>query len=117
MKVLVCGGRKYKDRAFVFRTLTKFHEQNPITLLIHGAAEGADSFANHWAELKGVKISPHPIKDEDWTKFHYGAGPQRNKRMYEITKPDVVIAFPGKNGTANMVAYAKKKGCLVVEYK
>lgn len=33
----------------------------------------------------------------------HDAGPIRNRRMLEQGKPDLVVAFPGGAGTANMV--------------
>jgi ABC-type Fe3+-hydroxamate transport system substrate-binding protein len=47
-------------------------------------------------------------------KYGPSAGPIRNGRMLEY-KPDLVIAFPGGRGTANMVKQARKAGIAVVE--
>jgi hypothetical protein len=43
------------------------------------------------------------------------AGPIRNQRMIDEGKPDLVIAFPGGRGTADMVSRAKKAGIPVQE--
>ena len=43
-----------------------------------------------------------------------GAGPVRNARML-VEKPDLVIAFPGGPGTADMVRRARAAGVEVVE--
>jgi hypothetical protein len=42
----------------------------------------------------------------EWDMYGPSAGPRRNARMVEW-KPDVVIAFPGNRGTADMVRQAK----------
>ena len=44
----------------------------------------------------------------DWKKYGKKAGPLRNQQMLEEGKPDLVVAFPGGNGTADMVRRAKK---------
>ena len=43
MKVLVCGGRDYADRDHLNNTLDYLHQQHNFTLLIQGAARGADA--------------------------------------------------------------------------
>ena len=44
-----------------------------------------------------------------------GAGPERNARMLAEGRPDLVVAFPGGTGTADMVRRAKAAGVRVVE--
>lgn len=41
------------------------------------------------------------------------AGPIRNQRMLDEGKPDLVVAFPGGRGTADMVRRAKAAGVPV----
>lgn len=104
MRVLVCGGRNFKSPAQVFRELDKLHAETPITELMQGGATGVDQFAKEWAaskpDIKRYVCIP------DWAKYGRAAGPIRNKRMLEW-KPDLVIAFEGGSGTANMVGQAK----------
>lgn len=47
MKVIVCGGRDYKDRLTVFERLDIIHRCTPITLLIEGGA-AARRYSNGW---------------------------------------------------------------------
>ena len=72
--------------------------QGPITLVIHGAAKGADACAQSWAYLRHVKDKPFRA---DWQKYKKAAGPIRNLRMIEEGKPDLALAFPGGPGTAD----------------
>lgn len=51
----------------------------------------------------------------DWAAYDRAAGPIRNARMIAEGKPDIVLAFPGGRGTANMVAQARKAGVRVIE--
>lgn len=103
MKVIVCGGRTYRDREHLFSWLDKFHAKNPITLLIEGGARGADRLAWEWAEERNIAWVE---KKADWDLYGKFAGPIRNKAMLEVN-PDAVIAFPGGTGTADMIRQAK----------
>lgn len=112
MKVLVCGGRDYADVDRVKQALDETHAKRPITWLVHGGARGADTIAGKWALLRGIPTSEHFA---DWAKHGRAAGPIRNQQMLDAEKPDLVIAFPGGRGTANMVRLAKQAGVEVLE--
>lgn len=119
MRVLVCGGRDFNDRDFIYGWLGKlFHPDygssedaqpwwlpRPDLVIISGAAKGADSIAEDWAIVNWVKLLSFPA---DWDKYGKSAGYVRNKQMLEEGKPDMVLAFPGGRGTADMVSQAKK---------
>lgn len=113
MRVLVCGGRDYDDRDHIWNTLTAIHGESKIALVIHGAATGADSEGRIWADcMPGCKHAPFHA---DWRTHGRAAGPIRNQRMLDEGKPDLVIAFPGGRGTADMVRRAKAAGVEVHE--
>jgi hypothetical protein len=78
-------------------------------VLIHGAAPGADRLAAEIWQPQGGTIEAYPA---DWKAHGKGAGPIRNQRMLDA-KPDIVIAFPGGSGTADMVRRARSKGLKV----
>lgn len=106
MRVLVCGGRDYKDIDKVIEVLSNIHP----TSVIHGNAAGADDLADIWSRANEIPVIPFSA---DWGKFGKKAGTIRNKQMLEEGKPDLVIAFPGGKGTANMVQLAKEAGIEV----
>jgi hypothetical protein len=110
MRLLACGGRNFNDRDFVFETLDRIHAKRPVTLLIQGGASGADSLARQWAIIRGV-----PFKTEyaEWKKYKRAAGPIRNGVMLEKYNPEGVVAFPGNDGTADMVKQATDYGLVV----
>ena len=110
MRVLVCGGRDYHDRQQVFDVLDDLRE--PATHIIHGGARGADTFGRDWAKERKV---PYTTFRADWGKLGRAAGPIRNQKMLSEGKPDLVVAFPGGKGTADMVSRAKKAGIPVIE--
>ena len=110
MKVLVTGGRDFSNTSLLFETLDEIHKTTTITLIIHGAASGADTLANTWALQKGVPVESCP---PDWARCGRGAGPVRINEMLEVA-PDLVVAFPGGKGTADMVQRARKAGIEIV---
>lgn len=109
MRVLVCGGRDYHDRDHIWNTLVSIPD---VTCIIHGCATGADSEAMIVAEALGIKHAPFRA---DWHTHGKAAGPIRNQRMLDEGKPDLVVAFPGGRGTADMVKRAKAAGIPVRE--
>jgi hypothetical protein len=112
MKALVCGGRGYTDAERMARVMDAAVERLGVTEIIQGGAPGADHLAKQWALTHGIPQTEFPA---DWSRFPKAAGPIRNQQMLDEGKPDLVIAFPGSDGTANMVGKAKKAGIRVIE--
>jgi len=109
MKVLVCGGRDFTDARAVHETLYPYKDK--IGILIEGGADGADSLAAEWAFRWGIHTCTVPAL---WHLYGKRAGPIRNKAMLKLA-PDLVFAFPGGSGTANMVKLAKENGVKVID--
>lgn len=86
--------------------------ETPISAVIHGAATGADSLAHEWAGDRMIWRLGYPA---NWKKHGLSAGPRRNQWMLDNEKPDLVVAFPGGDGTADMVRRAKGAGVKVIE--
>jgi hypothetical protein len=108
--MLVCGGRGYLDAERIDRVLDVLGP----SLVIHGDARGADSMAANWAAKRGV---PHKLFQAEWQRLGKVAGPLRNRQMLREGKPDLVVAFPGGAGTADMVGASMQNGVPVVELK
>ncbi len=105
IKVLVCGGRNFGNRALLYSIMDHHHrEAGAFEYLIHGAARGADTLAGEWARERAVPVHSFPA---DWHTHGNSAGPIRNALMIAQGKPDLVIAFPGGAGTANMIRQAE----------
>lgn len=127
-KVLVCGGRDYHNIKTVYVALDGLVPKP--TLIIQGGADGADACASEWASSRNVTERQF---EPDWadltqpdarirtrrdgTKYDANAGPRRNQKMLDEGKPDLVVAFPGGGGTADMVRKAKAAGVRVIEVK
>jgi len=108
--ILICGGRDFDDVALLTGRLDAIHLEGDG--IIHGAARGADRLADEWAKDRGVPVRSFPA---DWKKHGKGAGPIRNQQMLDEGKPDLVVAFPGGTGAADMVRRARKAGIRVIE--
>lgn len=111
MRVLVCGGRDYRDKAFLWSVLDGLGPP-AASEIISGMAPGADSYAAEWAQRFGFPLHKFHA---DWKTHGKAAGPIRNQRMLDEGKPDLVVAFPGGRGTADMVRRARSAGVPVME--
>lgn len=124
-RILVCGGRDFADKGRVERFLNTVVYLEPV-VIIQG---GADALAASWARTnKACPHEPETFK-ADWKNVErpgalikhgrYGpydalAGFVRNQRMIDEGRPDLVVAFPGGSGTADMVKRAHVAGVRVV---
>jgi UDP-N-acetylmuramoylalanine-D-glutamate ligase len=113
-RILVCGGRDYFNYAKVCEVMNNlWSKQTTPMVVIEGGARGADTLARLWAKTNNhVEVNTYPA---DWKSYGRAAGAIRNKQMLDEGKPDLVVAFPGGSGTADMVKRAKKAGIEVVE--
>ena len=110
MKLLVCGGRDFNDRDFLFKSLDQLHAEHHFSLLIHGGAKGADKLAGEWAADRGIEFKIFPA---DWDQYGRSAGMIRNRQMLN-QKPDLVVAFSGGRGTQNMINISEAAGVNVI---
>ena len=119
MRVLVCGGRDYLDYIKVQSTLDDllYGKDPEQVVIIQGGAKGADFLSKVYAYCfgwGGIHCEEYPA---DWKKHGKAAGPIRNQQMLDEGKPDIVVAFPGDRGTADMIERAKKAGVKVVDLR
>lgn len=117
MRVLITGGRLATLKklgidpgamhCLVVKTLNVISAGGARELtIIHGGANGIDSMADSWACATRTKREVYPVTPEEWEKLGKSAGSIRNGFM--LTKePNLVLAFPGGNGTADMVVRAE----------
>lgn len=119
MRILVCGGRtfgykfvdgcKVRDIELTNSAIDAVKGFEP-TLIIQGNANGGDEIGVFTAEALCIPCLNFPA---DWDKYGKAAGYIRNKQMRDEGKPDLVVAFPGGKGTANMVKLADGAGIKV----
>lgn len=144
-RILVCGGRDFgrinpkqvmnhpkrmAERKKLRETLDGLRKEFGNFVLIHGGAKGADALAAAWGDTYALRVLPFPA---DWSnvarpgavikidrlgrKYDVLAGHVRNQRMVDEGKPDIVVAFEGGTGTADMVSRARKAGIFIMEIK
>lgn len=117
MKVIVAGGRDFSDYELVKLILDA--RKAKITEVVSGACPrrwnkqkrlwvGADYFGELWACENGIPVRLFPA---DWRpngKLDRRAGHKRNEQMAQYA--DALVAFPGGNGTADMINRAVVHG-------
>lgn len=110
--VLVCGGRNFNNRGFLFECLDTFAQQAPPPgfAVLEGGARGADRCAREWAIARGRPFFTCPAP---WTMYGNNAGPVRNQWMLDFGTPIYAIAFPGQSGTRDMVNRLQAAGVPV----
>lgn len=116
LTIIVCGGRNYDNRPYLFSALDRLHQRFGIAELIEGQCPygGADGLAEEWAKahaVGGVKHTPMPA---DFRRLGRAAGPLRNGDMLAYlqskARPRGVVAFKGDRGTSDMVGKALAAG-------
>lgn len=123
MKVLITGDRDWKAWGPIKAALDPLPKD---TIIIHGAARGADRMAGDYATTLGLAVESYPAKWNDCLPdcsvpcsrpFHAEQGPIRNRLMLD-QKPDIVYAFhdnlAASKGTKDCVREAQERGIEVV---
>jgi hypothetical protein len=111
MKLLVTGDRYWRSIEAVVREFSFLPKD---TIVVHGAAMGADTLCDIVAKEMGYEVRSYPA---EWDRYHNSAGPIRNRKMLDTEHPDACIAFhediKRSKGTADMINYCKQKGVPV----
>jgi len=106
MRVLICGDREWNDYKSIVAILEKFGKG---TIVIHGAARGADSLAGIAGNDLGYEVLKFPAQ---WDKYGKAAGVIRNQQMLDEGKPDCAVAFhdniKSSKGTKDMIKRLEK---------
>lgn len=110
MRALVCGGRDFSDRAFLFRELDLARHIFGLQSVVHGGSRGADQLAGEWAHSHELRVIVFPA---DWKTYPKIAGFIRNQQMLDEGRPNLTIAFEGGNGTKDMIRRSLAAGVLV----
>jgi hypothetical protein len=110
--VLVTGGRDYTLFGELTYIMDTIHAVHGFSIVMHGDARGADTLAGRWCRARKLQEVKVPA---NWAGHGLSAGLRRNTFMLELLRPDVVVAFPGGRGTANMMKKAADAGILVLD--
>lgn len=129
MRIVVTGGRDFKDRCIIHGCLDYIHSLKTITAIRHGNANGVDKICGEWARINHIV---EEICEPDWDdiskpdaiiketssgkKYNAKAGHDRNQSMLDqLPKPDLCVPFPGGAGTKDMLKRMHKSGIPVYE--
>ena len=108
IRILICGDRFWQDKATIHKVVDSLP---PDTVVIHGAARGADCIAGDCAMERGLKVIMFPAK---WLQYGKAAGVIRNQQMLDEGHPNRVVFFhpnlSQSRGTKDMVERARKAG-------
>lgn len=118
MRIVVCGSRDFAARWLLNYVLDELLEEYRFDILAHGDASGADRMAGEWADDNGIDVLKYRA---DWASNGRAAGPIRNRKMLNIARPSLVVAFATKplsesRGTYDMVSLAEKSNLPVHLY-
>ena len=123
-RILVTGSRAFANPQLAQDALRAVMDLGNLvyndTVMVHGAARGADAFLADAARQAGLRVEAHPA---DWNQHGKRAGFLRNRKMVDLGA-DLMIAFPlhtqaesvagkGSKGTWNAVELANKAGIPV----
>ena len=108
MRVIVCGSRGWEDRTVIAERISRLPSGS---IIVHGAARGADEIAAKAALLFGHEVEPHPA---DWVMYGKRAGYVRNRDM-ATHGADLCLAFwdGDSPGTRQMIGVCREKGIHV----
>lgn len=111
MKTIIAGGRDFNDTDFFNKCLKNY--KNPITEVICGMANGADTLGKVYAIENNIELKKFPAK---WDVYGRSAGFIRNTDM--ALNADALIAFwDGRSkGTWNMIQTAQKYNLIITIY-
>jgi len=112
-RVLVTGGRDYGDYArfeVAMEEIIRDAGDREI-VIVQGGARGLDRIAHEWALAHEFPSITVPAR---WSVERNAAGAIRNQRMLDQHGPfDLVVVFPGGNGTADMRRRAEAANLII----
>jgi len=110
MRLIVAGGRTFKDAIMLAKVLDIYQALYCLTEIVSGTANGADKCGEQWATSNGIKIKRFPA---NWDLYGKSAGHLRNAEMAEYG--DQLLAFwdNKSKGTKSMIDIATEKGMIV----
>ena len=111
MKLIIAGGRDFRDIVRAFRDLEPF--ERVVTEVVSGGARGADDIGEEWAAYYKKPVKRFPA---NWDRHGKSAGYRRNVEMADYA--DAVVAFWNgeSRGTRHMIQIAQAKGLKVTVF-
>jgi hypothetical protein len=117
MHVIICGGRDYRFTLQDCAWLEHWHRILNIDRVYEGGQRGIDAEARAWAMARGIEVRTCKAH---WTMYFRGVRAARNAtllaRFVREAKGRMVgvLAFPGGQGTADLLRQAEAAGAWVI---
>jgi len=114
MKLAIIGSRTFNDYDVLCDNLESMI--NTTTLVVSGAAKGADSMGERWAKDNGIKTLIFPA---EWDKYGKRAGYIRNEDIIKNCEFCVAFWDGVSKGTMHSVSLCKKynKPYKIIKYE
>lgn len=107
IKVIIAGGRDFRDIGFMRKTLEHlFSNIGKPDEVVCGMAKGADLLGFQWASENNITVKRFPA---NWTRHGKAAGYIRNDQMADYATHCVCFWDGYSRGTQHMIDIAKKK--------
>lgn len=114
--VLVCGSRNLPSHPWRQHLRRAIRSFKPSTIVVHGGANGPDTWAAHEAKLRGLAVLS---LGAPWAELGRSAGPIRNIWLLDLLPPKscVMAFYDGKSrGTAQTIHEGRQRGFYVAVY-
>lgn len=123
MRVIIYGGKTWRDQEQMDRLLDALHERHHFTLVINGGQINRDETSEElysadwqaavWAQKKHIKIL---YFFANWKGEGPTAAPRlRNQRMINEGLPDIAVEFRGGRNTTDMRNRLVREGIRMLE--
>jgi hypothetical protein len=111
MRTIIAGSRGCTDKRELLAALAECG-WTP-TVVISGAAPGADTLGEEWAKKFNVPCERYPA---DWKRLGKSAGHQRNQQMATAAEALIALWDGTSPGTHHMITAAKRRGLRIHIY-
>lgn len=112
--LLIQGGKRFFQVAYVFTILDAIHRKKNVDLTITGDQSGAEKISCQWAKVRGVPLIIIPI---NWKGDGRAAAYTRNNRVLGLIRIDGIVVFPGQKDSDTMVKHAKLREIPVYDLR
>jgi hypothetical protein len=104
-RLIVAGSRDFNDYPLLCSKLDYLLQRQPYTIIVSGAARGADSLGERYAREHGLPIDQYPA---DWVNLGKRAGYVRNEQMAKVANACVCFWDGVSPGTKSMIKLARQ---------
>jgi len=114
-RLAVIGSRDFGDFELFVKIMDRLRLVKEIDAIISGGASGADSMAEHYAEVNNIPLT---VFEAEWDKYGKSAGYIRNKDIWDASDMGIAFWDGVSKGTKHSFDLARKqnKKLLIFNY-